>query len=190
MWTLAVALFTFEVLRLTNPTMNKMFAIVARPMLRAHETSRLSGTPYYMFGLAVSTTMFSKEIALASFLCLAFLDPVAAAAAYFTRSIEWAKLPNGKSIIGFLASATVCTCVMQLITCRWNTGLSFSLKVGIIAASAELMVPSPQITLPFESFPLGIDDNAVIPIVSGFVISELFKQMNVSATVIPKLCYV
>lgn len=41
------------------------------------------------------------------------------------------------------------------------------LAPAAMGAVVELMVPSPQMCLPFKYFPLGIDDNLVLPFITS-----------------------
>lgn len=83
-WIVAVLEFVVEVMRLSVPQVNRIVGVITRPVMRAHETSRFSGTPYYLFGVAVATTIYPPKVATIAIICLATLDPVAASAAYFT----------------------------------------------------------------------------------------------------------
>jgi dolichol kinase len=58
-----------------------------------------------------------------------------------------------------------------------------SLALGLAGAFADLAVPTPALTLPKKIFgvpvpPLHVDDNFVVPIVSGFAAQKTFEYLG------------
>ncbi|KAJ8907126.1 hypothetical protein NDN08_003608 [Rhodosorus marinus] len=189
-WSIVATSFSFEMLRLHNWTVNDLFKSLAEPLLRESEVSRsFSGSFYYLLGCAITTSLYDKPAAILSIICMACLDPVAAAVGFYTSSVEWPRLPNGKSVLGFCASTTACSVVIYFLCSEWPVGAFFAIKVGIVAALAELLVPSPQIVMPARRFPLGFDDNVIIPAVAGFAITELMKRLELTMAGLPPLRY-
>jgi len=189
-WSIVATSFSVEMLKLHNWTVNDLFKSLAEPLLRDNEVSRsFSGSFYYLLGCAITTSLYDKPTAVLSIICMACLDPVAAAVGFYTSSVEWPILPNGKSVLGFCASATVCSVFIYFLCLEWPVGAFFAIKVGIIAALAELLVPSPQIVMRARRFPLGFDDNVIIPVVAGFAITELTKRLELSMADLPQLRY-
>lgn len=58
-----------------------------------------------------------------------------------------------------------------------------SLALGFAGAFADLAVPTPALTMPKKVFgvpvpPLHVDDNFVVPIVSGFACTKVFQYLG------------
>lgn len=152
--------------------------------MRSHETSQFTGIAYYVFGVALSSALFSTTAACIGILCLACLDPIAALiGSAFDPYLPEARLRNGKSIAGFVFAATVAVPVVftafyysMWTTMTFNESLHVSILVGLAGALTELIVPSPQLILGWKHFPLGIDDNLFIPLISGAVCEFLLRS--------------
>ena len=65
---------------------------------------------------------------------------------------------------------------MLIALCLSAAGASLTVSATLLAlvvapaamgAFVELIIPSPQLCLPFRSFPLGIDDNLLLPVCSA-----------------------
>ncbi|KAA8496411.1 CTP-dependent diacylglycerol kinase 1 [Porphyridium purpureum] len=176
-----------EAARLQSPAINKVVQMAFGPFMRAHETSKFSGMFYYMFGCATAAALVSKPAAILGILLLAALDPIAALFGTFTKSQTWARLKNGKSVLGFFFAFLVALNLVFRCAMRSPDGLGMDalvfLKLACTIASCgaltELIVPSPQLTLPYAQFPLGIDDNFLIPVVAACVAEASFAFVGV-----------
>lgn len=85
--------------------------------------------------------------------------------------LEALTLGHGKTLLG----SAGCFVVSSLVTARLlvlgqHAGevssasiIAFSAGIGLITALVELIIPSPPLTLPFKRFPLGFDDNLMLP---------------------------
>jgi len=154
------AFLTLETIRLNVPSFNTVALRFWKPLMRENEINRMSGVPYYIAACVLAIGVFPEPVATLCILYLAFGDPVASLIGilYGDRSIRFA---NGRSLIGTLASVTVCF----LITLFYFSGFPFgsetilavSLLGGIAGGTAELL-------------PLEVDDNFTIPVVSGIVL--------------------
>jgi dolichol kinase len=99
---------------------------------------------------------------------------------------------RNKGVLGFIGGALFCFPfnyrVLSLAKLGANIGgqksLVFaSLALGFAGAFADLAVPTPALTLPKEIFgvpvpPLHVDDNFVVPIVSGFACTKTFGYLG------------
>ncbi|MEN9723501.1 MAG: hypothetical protein RJB38_1487 [Pseudomonadota bacterium] len=149
-----------EVARLRVPSINEAVIRLWGPIMRSGEIDRMSGTPYYLASALIAVGLFPKPIAALSLLFLACGDPMASLVGilYGKNGPRWA---DGKSWIG--TSAGVLTC-MVLGALFWNAlpvraGQAWALTWvgGVAGGMAELL-------------PWDIDDNFVIPVVSGFTL--------------------
>jgi diacylglycerol kinase (CTP) len=138
-----------------------------------------SGTFYYAFGTWISIFLFPKSIAILSILYLAIGDPVASifGIQFKTESFLGLKvrLRTGKSLIGTLAASLLCGTLTYYILNYYTflpsiIILIISVVGGLSAGIAETIIP---IFVP-------IDDNFIIPIVSGFSLWFTCNQLFVS----------
>lgn len=172
---LFLLVFTIEALRIRNPTgrLNKLVVHTFRPFIRAHETRQFAGIAYYTFGVTVASTCFPRPCGTLAILALASLDPIAAlAGTYFQPTLPSLRLRHGKSVAGLLCASLASALflfvvVRQAVYSSMNSSDVWTVAVilSCVGALAEFSTPSPQLILGTDSFPLGIDDNAVIPIV-------------------------
>lgn len=136
-----------------------------------------------MFGMFVASSLFSKPAATVGILCLACLDPVAAfAGSLAEREMPWARLKNGKSVVGFVFAAcagitVAATTLAQAPASSMSSkyAIAAGVLVGWAGATAELMVPTPRVVIGPKRIPITIDDNAIIPIVSAAVCDALLN---------------
>lgn len=188
-----------EVMRIRNPAgrVNKFVINAFRPFMRSHETHQFSGTGYYLFGVAVVSLLFSTTSACIAILCLASLDPIAALmGSAFEPHLPQARMRNGKSIAGFLFSATTAILLATLVlTQATDTDMPsadmymIGFFVGFAGAVTELLIPSPQYLIGGSKFPLGIDDNAIIPVVSAAVCELLLQTTRQTVVLSPLLLW-
>ncbi|CAN0385670.1 unnamed protein product, partial [Discosporangium mesarthrocarpum] len=107
------------------------------------------------------------------------------------RSHSWSRLRSGKGLLGALGAAAGLTMVNVLILSQASffedgdisTGVGLQLAaaaalIAIWSAVVELVVPSPQKTLQWESFPLALDDNALLPVLSALGALTVFQVLG------------
>lgn len=98
---------------------------------------------------------------------------------------------RNKGVLGFIGGALFCFPfnyrVLSLAKLGANKNRSSlvvaSLALGLAGAFADLAVPTPALTLPKKIFgipvpPLHVDDNFVVPIVSGFACTKTFEYLK------------
>lgn len=169
--------FTIEIIRIAFPTgeVNKVVLRTFRPFIRASETREYSGTLYFLFGIFITSMLFNRTPAIIGIMCLSSLDPIAAlAGSLLSGDISWVRLKNGKSIAGFTFGAftaifVIFTLFAQAVDSTQSPADAFAtaVLVGTTGALVELATPTPRVILGPKLLPIGIDDNALIPIVSA-----------------------
>lgn len=175
--TMFICIAIVEVMRIRFPSgrLNRAVLSAFRPFVRAHETHQFAGIAYYMFGVAFTSIVFPRPCATIGILSLASLDPIAALfGSLFEPLVPEARMRHGKSIAGFLFATAVAISLISLVFHQSPASplsstekFSNAVIIGWAGALTEFLIPSPQIILGTVSFPLGIDDNAIIPIVSA-----------------------
>ena len=157
-----------ETLRLKNPTLNEKIMRYLGVFMRSHEVHQMSTIPHYLSSVFLAIAIFPKPIAILSILYLACGDPMASTVGILYGN-HGPRLKCGKTLIGSAAGFATCA----LITMAYLTTLSlppdavliFAIVGGFAGGFAEL--------LPFD-----IDDNFIIPIISGFVLWLAFLIMG------------
>jgi dolichol kinase len=164
-----VFFLTAEICRLRFPQFNKYAIKVMGPVMRSHEVSTMSGTPFYVGSVLLSVAIFPKPIAVLSILFLAIGDPISS-----VFGIMWGdksiRFSNGKSLIGTAAGMGICTVIafiyLMLIQVPPLSSLFIALAGGFAGGGAEMI-------------PLDIDDNFSIPVVSGLALWVAFLFFGV-----------
>lgn len=156
----------YDLYRLKNPALNRWSLKVGSYLYRECEKSQLSGFPFYALGVAVTLLAFSPNISLLAIMYLVVGDPVSS---FFGIKYGKTKILEGKSLEGTMAGLIFCGVVTFFYCLNYEPFsmklVLFSLCGGIVGAVSEL-------------FPLKLDDNFTIPILSGFglmFISHLFN---------------
>jgi dolichol kinase len=167
--------------------------------LRKHEMEgKFTGSFYFFLGVTVTAALFDKPAACLGIAQLALADPSASYFGRQTRHIYWSRIENGlggfgrnKGILGFLGGAVFCVPFNYRVLSLAKFGaantvpvtrtelLAASFALGIAGAFADLAVPTPAVTLPKKILgvrvpPFHLDDNFVVPIVSGFAATKIF----------------
>lgn len=177
--------------------LNKILHGILGSTLRKHEMEgKFTGSLYYFSGVALSTFLFPKTATTLGIFQLALADP---AASYFgkkTRHVYWSRIENGffgigrnKGLLGFVGGALVCVPLNYRVLSVAKWGVSgplggkgaialASLALGAAGSLADLAVPTPSVTLPSKHFPLSIDDNFVVPVLSGFACTKIFNHLR------------
>jgi dolichol kinase len=103
-------------------------------------------------------------------------------------------LGRNKGILGFLGGAACCVPFNYrlLSLAKFDAGLIpggqqslwlASIALGLAGALADLAVPTPALTLPKRICgvrvpPFHVDDNVVVPVVSGFACTKVFEVLS------------
>ena len=155
--------FLAEILRFISPTLQRLFLRYFAPMLRRSEHRAITGTGYYLIGAFLSILVFRKPFAIVS-LCFLIIGDFFAALV----GVHWGrtKIVAKKSLEGSLACFVACFTIAFLFLV--NPGIldvdqeNFGWNVAAAGALAATLA---------ELFPLGINDNLMIPLVSGLVMT-------------------
>jgi dolichol kinase len=148
---LAFLFLSAEYFRLHSETSRRLFMRVFGSALRSHEHENLTGATYVFVGAVLCIFLFPKEIAVVSLLILSVSDTCAALIG----------IPFGrhkflsKSVEGSTTFFVVTMIILQLF-------LPASLLLNILVAAALTVA---------EAYPMDLDDNFVIPILSGILLS-------------------
>jgi dolichol kinase len=171
--------------------------------LRKHEMEgKFTGSFYFFLGVTVTAALFDKNAACLGIAQLALADPSASYFGRQTRHIYWSRIENGlggfgrnKGFLGFLGGAVFCVPFNYRVLFLAKFGaantvpvtqtalLAASFALGLAGAFADLAVPTPAVTLPKKILgvrvpPFHLDDNFVVPIVSGFAATKIFAVMG------------
>mmetsp|Transcript_13455 Transcript_13455/g.27849 ORF Transcript_13455/g.27849 Transcript_13455/m.27849 type:complete len:403 (+) Transcript_13455:15-1223(+) len=183
--------------------MNNLMHFVLGKSLRKNEMDgKFTGSFYYFSGVTLTSYMFPNPCATLGICQLAIADPTASYFGRATRHIYWSRIGNGffgigrnKGLLGFLGGALCCVPLnYRLIslalakksataaahTIAKPTVLAISLALGAAGALADLMVPTPALTLPKKVCgvnvpPFHLDDNIAIPILSAWACGYILR---------------
>ncbi len=148
---LASGFLAAEYLRFHVPAVKQLFVKVFGSALRDHEYQKLTGATYVFTGSLICIFLFPKEIAVPSLLILSFSDTSAA-----LIGIPFGKHPFlAKSREGSTAFFLVTLLILMLFDPE-----SIAVNVGVALVLAIV-----------EALPLKVDDNFLIPIVAGLLLS-------------------
>lgn len=139
--------------RLLVPSMNRFIFTRFGAFIRKNEEHKLTGTGPYVLGIGLSLYLFSSEVATAA-ICFLAVGDVAAT----TIGERYGKTKIGdKSLEGTVAFVVAALCTGFLLTLAGVQLAAWLVIIGALtAAGAELL-------------PLRLNDNLVIPLVSGGV---------------------
>ena len=161
---------TAEYARLRFPKLNAYAIKAMGPVMRKHEVTKMSGTPFYIGSVLLSVAIFPKPIAILSILFLAIGDPVSSIFGITYGDRIGIRFANGKSLIGTAAGMGICsviTIVYLLVTgVPLFPSVCIALAGGLAGGGAEMI-------------PLDIDDNFSIPLVSGLALWIAFLIFGV-----------
>ena len=144
---------TLDLLRLNVPSLNQFVLTKFSSFIRANEEHRLTGMAPYVLGIGLSLFLYRVDIAVAAICFLAFGD---VAATTIGERYGRTKIGN-KSLEGSLAFVVAAVSVGLLLPLVGITVVPGVILIGaIVAAGVELL-------------PLPVNDNLVIPLVSGGV---------------------
>jgi dolichol kinase len=149
------AFIIMESIRLLSPSANKLFSRYFRGMLKEEERWRPTGSSYLLVASLLAFLLFDRDIAIACLLFLAVGDP---AAATFGKGLR-SKGAVGWGWRGSLACFLSCL-VVGIVLILVGVDISpLLIAVGAAAAALVTLLPWP------------IDDNLIIPLFSGGVMT-------------------
>lgn len=150
---LFLLVLTLDLIRLNVPSLNRIVLTKFSSFIRANEEHRLTGTAPYVLGIGLTLYLYQMNIASAAICFLAFGD---VAATTIGERYGRTKIGN-KSLEGSLAFVAAAVSVGLLLPLVGITIVPGVILIGaIVAAGVELL-------------PLPVNDNLVIPLVSGGV---------------------
>ena len=172
-----------ETLRINTRVFNQFFFALFGAFMREHELkSRFSGMVFYLLGVAAAASM-GRLPGVIGILMLALGDPAAGATGIASqRMLEGSgllpmlTLRNGKTLLGSLGCFVTCSITLIRILSIAQPDppspgipriLAVSTGVALTTCVAEAIIPTPPLALPFAWFPLGLDDNLLLPLIGA-----------------------
>lgn len=145
----------FDFIRVLDLPGHRILDYLFGPMLREHEEADLTGGSYILFASTLSIFLFSKPIALAA---IGFIILGDISSALIGR--KYGKVTFGdKTLEGSLGFFVACLVVIVVIP-------DFPLLIGVAGALIATFV---------EALDLAVDDNLLVPVISGVVMQLLTK---------------
>ncbi len=148
---LALGFLTVDYLRLKSSGIEKQFMRIFGSALRQHEKNKLTGATYVFTGSVVAIFLFPKEIAVSALLILSISDTLAALIGIPFGQHKFLK----KSLEG---STTFFIATVLILSIFFPARLVINLIIAAIVTLAE-------------AYPMSLDDNFLIPILSGALLS-------------------
>ena len=162
---LIAVVLAVDITRLRMPAFNQFIQTRFSSFIRKNEANKITGTAPYVLGIGLTLLLFTTGIATAAICFLAFGDVAATAVG---ERYGKTKISGEKSLEGTLAFAAIAVTVGFLLPLA-GIHLAYGIILaGAIAASCVELVPLP------------VNDNLVIPLVSGGVM-ELIARVTGSA---------
>jgi len=160
-----LAVLAIDITRLKVPAFNQFIFGRFGSFIRTNEEHKLTGTAPYVLGIGLSLALYRTDIATAAICFLAFGDVAATAVG---ERYGRTKISGEKSLEGTLAFAAVAIAVGFLLPLTGIHLVYGLVLAGAIAAAGVELVPLP------------VNDNLVIPLVSGGLM-ELIARVTGSA---------
>ena len=153
-----------DTLRFFVPALNTRVKKDFGPFMRNYELDGLSGSTWFLIASVICAALLPKLAASLGFLCVAIGDPIASFV-----GLRWGriKLPGGKSLEGSMALVGV-SALGGIALLTLVGGLSLGVA-ALIAAPTALAAAFAE-WLPIKR----VDDNFIVPIVSGAAAAGLF----------------
>jgi glycerol-3-phosphate acyltransferase PlsY len=157
---LIVIVLAVDITRLRVTAFNRFIQTRFSSFIRKSEANKLTGTAPYVLGIALTLLLYRPDIATAAICFLAFGDVAATTAGerYGRTKISGEKSLEGT--LAFVAAAVLSGVLLNFAGIHLPHGLI--LAGSIIAAGVELL-------------PLPVNDNLVIPVVSGGVMELIAR---------------
>ncbi|MBT3254725.1 MAG: phosphatidate cytidylyltransferase [Candidatus Marinimicrobia bacterium] len=148
---LALGFLTADFLRLRSDGIEKLFMRIFGSALRQHEKKNLTGATYVFTGSVVAIFLFPKEIAVPALLILSISDTLAALIGIPFGKHKFLKKSAEGSTAFFISTAVILAIYFPE-----------SIIINIIIAAIVTLA---------EAYPMNLDDNFLIPILSGTLLS-------------------
>ena len=157
LFSITICFVTVDYFRFHIGLIQKWFRIFFSPMLRKHELEgKLTGATWAFIGGTISVFLFEKDIAVLALLFMSVGDTVAALIGQRYGKIKIGK----KTVEGFAGGLISCIFISIFFpSVIWINRIAGSLAASLIELS-----------------PIPVDDNLMIPIMSGGVMT-LFRDM-------------
>ena len=152
---LALGSIVVDVIRIKKYHLGRVLTWILRPILRMHERRGFTGSSYILSAMVLSIIFFEKRIAVAG---ISFIIVGDVSAALIGRIFGKIKIIEKKSMEGSSAFLFSCIIIAWVIP-----GLPF--WIGIVGACVATII---------EALPMPIDDNFIVPLLSGLVMEILF----------------
>jgi glycerol-3-phosphate acyltransferase PlsY len=156
---LGVLAVIIDFLRIEVKPIGRFFSHILGKILWDREKHTFTGATTYALAAVLSVYFFDKWVAIAVLLFLAFGDTAA-----YIIGVKWGitYFDSEKTIEGSVACLIICLGISLLLP----EPDIFILLVGAVIASAV------------ELFPLGVDDNIALPLISGVAMEVLIKRLG------------
>lgn len=152
---LIVVVLMFEIVRIRRPVWNNYIYTHLGGVIRANEEQKMTGTVPYILGVGLSLYAYSTPVATAAICFLAFGDVAAT-----TIGERYGKTKiGGKSLEGTAAFIVASLLVGFLLPVVGLKLASWVIVLGALAAAC------------IELLPISLNDNLIIPIMSGAVMA-------------------
>jgi dolichol kinase len=159
---LILVVLAIDITRLKVPAFNQFIFARFGSFIRKNEANKLTGTAPYFLGIGLTLLLYRSEIATAAICFLAFGDVAATAVG---ERYGRTKISGEKSLEGTLAFMAAAVTAGFLLTLAGIHLTQVIILAGAIAAAGIELVPLP------------VNDNLVIPLVSGGVM-ELIARVT------------
>ncbi len=157
---LILVVLAIDITRLKVPAFNRFIFDRFGSFIRKNEANKLTGTAPYFLGIGLTLLFYRSDIATAAICFLAFGDVAATSVGerYGRTKISGEKSLEGT--VAFVAAAALSGVMLNVVGIHLPYGLL--LAGALVAAGVELI-------------PLPVNDNLVIPLVSGGVMELLVR---------------
>jgi dolichol kinase len=149
---LFLVVLAIDITRLRVPAFNQFIQTRLSSFIRKNEANKITGTAPYVLGIGLTLLFYRTDIATAAICFLAFGD---VAATTVGERYGRTKIVGDKSLEGTLAFAVIAVA----------SGLA--LTVAGVRLAPGLIVAGAMVAAGVELVPLRVNDNLVIPVVSG-----------------------
>ena len=149
---LFMVVLAVDITRLRVPAFNQFIQTRLSSFIRKNEANKITGTAPYVLGIGLTLLFYRTDIATAAICFLAFGD---VAATTVGERYGRTKIVGDKSLEGTLAFAVIAVA----------SGLA--LTVAGVRLAPGLIVAGAMVAAGVELVPLRVNDNLVIPVVSG-----------------------
>jgi acyl phosphate:glycerol-3-phosphate acyltransferase len=158
---LVLIVLAVDITRLRMPAFNRFIQTHFRSFIRNNEANKITGTAPYVLGIGLTLLLYRTDIAVAAICFLAFGD---VAATTVGERYGRTKISGEKSLEGTLAFAVTAA------------ASGFALPLAGVNLAPGLIVAGALVAAGVEVAPLRVNDNLVIPVVSGGVM-ELIARL-------------